>query len=95
MRPLALFLGIAMGSAVSLFAGIAMTSAVFLLLPEYRTRLGGEQGPLMVALAWSTVLSVASSAAFVGEVRGRSWRRPVQLALLCVLVGMAWHYWPR
>ena len=95
MRPLALFLGIAMGSAVSLFAGIAMTSAVFLLLPEYRTRLGSEQGPLMAALAWSTALSAASSAAFVGEVRGRPWRRPVQLALLCVLVGMAWHYWPR
>ena len=42
MRPLAIFLGIAMGSAVSLFAGIAMTSAVFLLLPEVRTRLGSE-----------------------------------------------------
>ena len=95
MRPLAIFLGIAMGSAVSLFAGIAMTSAVFLLLPEFRTRLGSEQGPLMAALAWSTVLTVASGAAFLGEVRQRAWRRPVQLALLCVLVGMAWHYWPR
>jgi hypothetical protein len=95
VRPLAIFLGIAMGSAVSLFAGIAMTSAVFLLLPEYRTRLGSEQGPLMVALAWSTVLTLGSSMAFLGEVRGRPWRRPAQLVLLCVLVGMAWHYWPR
>jgi hypothetical protein len=95
VRPLAIFLGIAMGSAVSLFAGIAMTSAVFLLLPEYRTRLGGEQGPLMVALAWSTALTVTSSVAFVGEVRARTWRRPVQLVLVGVLGGMVWHYWPR
>ena len=62
---------------------------------KYAALEGSEQGPLMAALAWSTVLTVASSAAFLGEVRRRAWRRPVQLALLCALVGMAWHYWPR
>jgi hypothetical protein len=95
VRPLAMFLGIAMGSAVSLLAGIAMTSAVFLLLPEYQVRLGAEQRPLMVVLAWSGVLALVSGVAFVGEVRGRTWRRPAQWALVLVIIGMAWHYWPR
>jgi hypothetical protein len=83
-----------MGSAVSLVAGLSLTLAVFLLLPEYRERLQGEQGPLLAGLAWSVALALCASASFVGEIRSRSWRRPVQLALLVVMAGMTWHYWP-
>jgi hypothetical protein len=94
LRPLAIFLGIAMGSAVSLLAGIAMTVSVFLLLPEFQQRLHTEQRPLLVALAWSLALAAASAVAFLGEIKVRPWRRPVQGLLVAVLTGMVWHYWP-
>lgn len=83
-----------MGSAVSLLAGLGMTGIVFVLLPEFHERLNVEQRPLLVALAWSLALALAAAAAFVGEIRARSWRRVAQLLLVVVLVGMCWHYWP-
>ncbi|MEP7313432.1 MAG: hypothetical protein ABI859_12680 [Pseudomonadota bacterium] len=84
-----------MGSAFSLFVGLALTLVVFLSLSEYRERLQGEQGPLLAGIAWAGLLTLASTAAFLGEVRQRAWRRPAQLAVLLVLLGMAWVYWPR
>ena len=95
MRPLAVLLGIAMGSAFSLFVGLGLTLVVFLSLPEYRERLQGEQGPLLAGVAWAAVLTAVSGAAFLGEIRQRGWRRPAQLGVLLVLLGMGWVYWPR
>lgn len=83
-----------MGSAVSLLAGLAMTTAVFLLLPEFSERLHAEKAPLLVALSWAISLSVVASAAFLGEVKVKPWRRPVQIALVVLLSAMTWHYWP-
>lgn len=83
-----------MGSAVALLAGLAMTTAVFLLLPEFSDRLHAEQRPLFTAVAWAVVLALVSSAAFVGEIKQRPWRRWVQVALVAFLGGMVWHYWP-
>ena len=84
-----------MGSAVSLLAGLAMTTVIHLvLLKEYADRLRPEQEPLFDLLAWATALTVVASAAFVGEVKQKRWRRPAQLALLVVLGAMTWHYWP-
>ncbi len=84
-----------MGSAVSLVAGLTLTLAVFLLLPEYHERLDGEQTPLLVGLGWSVALALSATAGFVGEIRQTPWRRPAQLALLFVLAGMCWQFWPR
>jgi hypothetical protein len=84
-----------MGSAFSLFVGLALTLVVFLSLSEYRDRLQGEQGPLLAGIGWSALLTLLSAAAFLGELRLRPWRRPVQLGVLLVLLGMAWVYWPR
>jgi hypothetical protein len=95
LRPLAVLLGIAMGSAFSLFVGLALTLVVFLSLPEYRERLQGEQAPLLAGIGWSALLTAVSAAAFLGEIRLRTWRRPVQLAVLLVLLGMGLVYWPR
>ncbi len=94
MRPLAVLLGIAMGSAFSLFVGLALTLVVFLFLPEHRERLQGEQGPLLAGVGWAALLTAVSAAGFLGEIRLRPWRRPVQLGVLLVLLGMAWAYWP-
>lgn len=94
LRPLAIFLGIAMGSAVSLLAGLALTAAVFLFLPEYTERLQPERKPLLVALAWAISLAVISCTAFFGEIKGRPWRRSAQIVLVVLLSAMVWHYWP-
>ena len=51
MRPLAVLIGIVMGSAVSLAVGLALTWVVFLFLPEQEARLAAEKGPLMRAVA--------------------------------------------
>jgi hypothetical protein len=83
-----------MGSAVALLSGLFMTLLVFLLLPEFRGRLAGEFGPLLQAVAWAALLTAASAAGFVGEIRSKPWRRPAQLVMLVVLLGVGWRYWP-
>src|SRR5262249_55556506 len=47
MRPLAVLLGIVMGSAVSLAVGLGMTFIVFLFMPQHAERLLPEKGPLL------------------------------------------------
>jgi len=94
MRPLAVLLGVVMGSGVALFGGLVMTLLVFLLLPEFHDRLAGEFAPLVQAVAWAALLTAAAAAAFFGEVRVRQWRRPAQLAMVIVLLGVGWRYWP-
>lgn len=94
MRPLAVLLGIVMGSAVALLSGLVMTLLVFLLLPEFHERLAGEFAPLLQAVAWAALLTAVSAAAFVGEIRSRTWRRSAQLVMLVVLLGIGWRYWP-
>jgi hypothetical protein len=94
MRPWATLLGIIMGSTVALFAGLAMTLIVYLFLPEFHDRLSGEFGPLLMAVGWAASLAGLSAAAFVGELRGRPWRRLVQGALVVLLVAFGWSYWP-
>lgn len=71
-----------------------MTGIVFLLLPEYSARLGPEKLPLLTALAWSWSLAIAAAVGFVGELKGRAWRRPAQLIVLILLAALAWRYWP-
>ncbi len=94
MRPLAVLLGIVMGSAVALFGGLVLTLLVFLLLPEFREELSAEFVPLLQAIAWAALLAAASVAAFVGEVRNLAWRRGAQVATVAALVGIGWRYWP-
>lgn len=95
MKPLAALLGIVMGSLVAMFAGLAMTLAVYLLLPEYHDRLSGEWGPLLRAVGWTAILSLVAAGAFLGEIRGRRWRRGAQVALGLMLAAFAAMYWPR
>jgi hypothetical protein len=95
MKPLAVILGIIMGSSLALAVALGMTGIVFLLLPEYSVRLAAEQRPLLKGIAWSWSLTALSAGSFIGELRGRRWRYPCQLLLLLLLSALLWRYWPR
>jgi hypothetical protein len=94
MRPLTVLLGIITGSTVAIAVALGMTGVVFLLIPEYGARIAGERAPLALGLGLSWGLSALGAAAFLGELRGRSWRRWPQAALVVALAALAWHYWP-
>jgi hypothetical protein len=94
VQPLTVLLGIVMGSSVALLAGLAMVLGVFLLMPEYSDRLSGEYGPLVRAVLWAVLLVVTSAAAFVGQLRGKSWRTFAQVGLAVSVALVAWTYWP-
>jgi hypothetical protein len=95
MRPLAVLLGIVMGSTVSISIGLALTLIVFALLPEYSDRIDDEYRPLLRSFAAMLVVSAVAVASFVGELRQRPWRHYASAALLLMLAGGLWVYWPR
>jgi hypothetical protein len=95
MRPLAMLLGIVMGSTVSIAVGLALTLVVFALLPEHADRIGEEYGPLWRSFLGMALVAAVAAASFFGEVRQRPWRRATQLLLLAVLATATWLYWPR
>jgi hypothetical protein len=94
MRPMAVLVGIIMGSALALTVSLTMSAIVFLLLPEYSARLASERMPLLRALLWGYSLSAVSAASFIGELRGLSWRYGTQAVLAAMLAALVWMYWP-
>jgi hypothetical protein len=94
MRPMAVLLGIIMGSAVALTVSLTMSAIVFVLLPEYWARLASERLPLIKGLLWSWSLAAVAAASFVGELRGRRWRFATQAVLAAMLTALGWIYWP-
>lgn len=94
MRPMAVLLGIIMGSAIALTLSLTMSAVVFLLLPEYSARLASERWPLLKALLWGWSLTAVASSSFIGELRGRRWRYGTQTLLAAMLVALGWLYWP-
>jgi hypothetical protein len=95
MRPLAMLIGIVMGSAVSMALGLAMTLAVFLMLPDQASRVDEEMWPLARTFASMLVLAAISAASFYGELRDRHWRWLAHAGLVLALAGVVWLYWPR
>ena len=94
MRPMAVLIGIIMGSAVALSVSLSMSGIVFLLLPEYSARLAPERLPLLKGLLWSWSLAALGGASFVGELRHLRWRYATELALAVMLVALGFIYWP-
>ena len=95
MRPLALLLGIVMGSTFSIALCLAMTGAVFLLMPEDSSRIAVERAPLAKAFILSSVLTAVAAFSFYGELRDRRWRIGVHAGLLVLMAVTAWMYWPQ
>lgn len=95
MRPLAMLLGIVMGSTVSIAIGLALTLVVFALLPEHKERIAEEYGPLWRSFLVVLLLAAIAVASFVGELRQSPWRRYAHGLLVALLVGGLWLIWPR
>ena len=95
MKPLAVLIGIVMGSAVSLAVGLLMTMTVILLIPEHADRLAAEKLPLVKAILAFSLLSAAAGASFYGEIRTRRWRFPAHAVMVAVLATTVWMYWPQ
>lgn len=94
MRPMAVLIGIIMGSAIALTASLSMSAIVFLLLPEYSARLASERWPLIKGLLWAWSLTAVASISFIGELRDRRWRFGTQAMLAAMLTALGWIYWP-
>lgn len=94
MRPMAVLVGIIMGSSIALTLSLTMSAIVFLLLPEYSARLASERLPLLKGLLWAWSLTAVSSSSFIGELRDRRWRYGTQLLLAAMLLALGWIYWP-
>ncbi len=95
MRPLAVLLGIVMGSTVSIAVGLALTVVVFALLPEHSERINEEFGPLLRTFVAMLVAAAVAAVSFVGELRLRPWRHLAHAALVAMLCAVVWLYWPR
>ena len=94
MRPMAVLIGIIMGSAIAMTASLSMSAIVFALLPEYSARLAPERWPLLKGLLWAWSLTGVGVASFVGELRNRPWRRIPEVALAAMLTALTIIYWP-
>jgi hypothetical protein len=94
MRPMAVLIGIIMGSAVAMSVSLSMSAIVFFLLPEYAVRLAPERLPLLKGLLWSWSLAIVGGASFVGELKHLRWRYATELVLGAMLIVLGFIYWP-
>jgi len=94
MHPLAMLLGIVMGSAVSITVALILTLVVFLFLPEFADRIAEEFPPLLQTLWVTAALALVATAAFVAELKGHRSRRPLQVILALFLSLIVYSIWP-
>jgi putative effector of murein hydrolase LrgA (UPF0299 family) len=94
MRPLAVLLGIVMGSTVSIAVGLILTWIVLLFVPEYTEVFAAERGPLAQGIAIFTVAATAACTSFYGELRRKNWRLKAHLTVVAALAVAVWVYWP-
>jgi hypothetical protein len=95
MRPLAVLIGIVMGSSVAIALGLGMVLIIFLILAGEHAELEAEFRPLLRATGLFAVLAATSAASFFGELRRARWRAIAFLALVGTLGIVTWTYWPR
>jgi len=95
MTPLAVLMGIIMGSAVTISTGLAMVLVVFLLMSHDYPSLAREYSPLLQSFFLFLSLAFVSTYAFLGVLRERAWRGWAVGATTVTLAGLIWHYWPR
>jgi len=95
MRPLAVLIGIVMGSACALCVGLFLTWITLLLLPaDDAAQLDSERAPLLMAIGIFATLTGVAAVSFYGQIRERDWRNAAHGVLLAALAGAIWAYWP-
>ena len=96
MRPLAVLIGIVMGSAFALFAGLALTWITLLFVPKDEAgELFGEQNTLVFAIGVFATVSAVSAVSFYGQIRERRWRLAAHALTTASLCAAVWLYWPK
>jgi hypothetical protein len=95
MRPLAVLIGIVMGSAVAIAVGLGMVLIIFLILSGEHAELEAEYPALLRAVGLFALLATVAATSFVGELRARRWRPLAHAALVASLALIVWMYWPR
>jgi hypothetical protein len=96
MRPLAVLIGIIMGSTFTLFFGLSLTWVTLLFVPKDEAgELFGEQGTLRIAIAVFGTLSAVAGVSFYAQLRERRWRLLAHTAMTLCLCGAVWLYWPK
>jgi hypothetical protein len=95
MRPFTILLGILLGSAVSIAFGLFTVWIVFFVLAGRHPELRDEMPRLLASFGAFVILTAASAASFVGQLRMRSWRLWAQLATLLCLLLLGYLYWPK
>ncbi len=95
MRPTAVLLGFLLGSAAAITFALGGVAIVFAVLrPEY-PGLETEVPSLVQSLGVFAALPGAAGASFYGQAHASPWRRLAALAVVLVLVAVAWLHWPR
>jgi hypothetical protein len=96
MRPLAVLIGIIMGSTFTLFAGLTLTWVTLLFVPkEEAGELFGEQATLRIAIAVFGTVSAIAGVSFYAQLRERRWRPLAHAATVASLGVALWVYWPK
>lgn len=95
MRPLAVLIGIIMGSAVALTIGLGLTFIVLLLMPEHADRFISERGPLAQAVGIFGLIAGTGGFSFTGELKLARWRFAAHAALAALLGIAVAMYWPK
>ncbi len=95
MTPLAVLIGIIMGSAVTISIGLAMVLAVFLMMGGEYPALSREYGSLLTSFGLFLTLAFISSYAFLGVLRQTPWRWYAQAATWLTIGLLTFHYWPK
>lgn len=95
MRPLAVLIGILMGSAVAVVLGLGMVLIIFLILAGEHAELDAEFPALLRAVGLFALLAASAATTFFAELRVTRWRRVALAATLASLTLVGWVYWPR
>lgn len=95
MRPLAVLIGIVLGSTASLALGLTMTWIVLLFLPEHAEVFAAERAPLAQAIGLFAASAAAAGVSFWSELQNQRWRLVAHFVLLALLGLAVVVYWPR
>jgi hypothetical protein len=95
MRPFTVLIGIVLGSSASITFGLGAVLIVFCVLAGEHPDLRHEMPQLAASLAAFSVLTAASAASFLGQVKARPWRGWAHVATAVCLGAMILLYWPR